>query len=76
MRTTVDLEDEAYLLAKSMAQDSNTSLGKVISKLIINRVKDPDVGFVIRTSPKTGLPTFRSVRRTSTEDVKALEDEF
>ncbi len=72
----MDLEDEAYLIAKSMAHDTNTSLGKVISKLIINRVDPSESQPPLVISPVTGLPTFRSYRRTTTADVKSLEDDI
>ena len=76
MRTTVDLEDEAYLIAKSIAHDKNTSLGKVISKLIIDRVEPSETQPPLVISPVTGLLTFRSYRRATTADVKALEDDI
>ncbi|WP_313315629.1 hypothetical protein [Pulveribacter sp.] len=34
MRTTIDLEDDILIAAKEIARAENTSLGKVISRLI------------------------------------------
>lgn len=34
MRTTIDLEDDTLIAAKEIARAENTSLGKVISRLV------------------------------------------
>lgn len=74
VRTTVDLSDEAYHLAKSIARDTGQSLGLVISELIV-RKNDSDqhgTGFYVQ---ENGLPGFRSGRPRTQTDVKYAADE-
>ena len=73
VRTTLDISDEAYYLAKAIARDQNRSLGRVVGDLILQSVKNSDVASI--TMSDYGFPTFRCVRPVSTEDVKALDDE-
>ncbi len=73
VRTTLDISDEAYYLAKAIARDQNRSLGRVVGDLILQSVKNSS-GASIRMSDY-GFPTFRCARPVSTEDVKALDDE-
>jgi hypothetical protein len=35
VRTTLDISDEAYYLAKAIARDQNRSLGRVVGDLIL-----------------------------------------
>lgn len=73
MRTTVDIADEAYYLAKAMARDQKRSLGSVIGDLILHSVEIPkaaQIGF-----SDYGFPTFRCTRPVTSEDVRALDDE-
>lgn len=73
VRTTVDISDEAYYLAKAIARDQNRSLGRVIGDLILQAArasKDPSIQM-----SDYGFPTFHCSRPVTTEDVKALEDE-
>ena len=73
VRTTLDISDEAYYLAKAIARDQNRSLGRVVGDLILQSVKNSEVASI--TMSDYGFPTFRCVRPVSTEDVKALDDE-
>ena len=73
MRTTLDITDEAYYLAKSIALDQNRSLGRVVGDLILKSAR-AGAGSTIEMSDY-GFPTFRCVRPVTTEDVKALDDE-
>lgn len=73
MRTTLDISDEAYFIAKAIARDQNRSLGRVVGDLILQSTKaaqDPSIKM-----SDYGFPTFRCARPVSTEDVKALDDE-
>ena len=72
VRTTIDLTDEAYHIAKSMAREENRSLGRVLSDLIsrTSEVHPPPA-----SATEAGFPVFRCVRRVTSEDVKALDDE-
>lgn len=73
MRTTLDISDEAYYLAKAIARDQNRSLGRVVGDLILKSSK-AGKGAPIKMS-EYGFPTFRCSRPVTTEDVKALDDE-
>ena len=73
MRTTLDISDEAYYLAKSIARDRNQSLGRVVGDLILQTSQGVK-GASIQMSDY-GFPTFRCSRPVTTEDVKALDDD-
>ena len=73
MRTTLDISDEAYYVAKAIARDQNRSLGRVVGDLILQSVKAAK-GTPIQMSDY-GFPTFRCVRPVTTEDVRALDEE-
>lgn len=73
VRTTLDISDEAYYIAKSIARDQNRSLGSVVGDLILQSVR-PGKGAEIEMSDY-GFPTFRCVRPVTSEDVKALDEE-
>ncbi len=74
VRTTIDISDEAYYMAKTVAREQKRSLGSVVSELIIGEKKtlapgDEAIG------QELGFPTFRCIRRVTSLDVEALEDE-
>ena len=73
VRTTLDISDEAYHIAKAIARDQNRSLGRVVGDLILQSSKGTK-GASIEMSDY-GFPTFRCARPATTEDVKALDDE-
>ena len=73
VRTTLDIEDEAYYIAKAIARDQNRSLGRVVGDLILQSSKGGK-GASIKMSDY-GFPTFRCTRPVTTDDVKALDDE-
>jgi hypothetical protein len=73
VRTTLDIPDEPYYLAKAIARDRNRSLGQVVGELIMQGAHGAK-GATIQMSDY-GFPTFRCTRPVTTEDVKALEDE-
>lgn len=73
MRTTLDIDDEAYYLAKAIARDQNRSLGRVVGDLILKTAPTAE-GATIQMSDY-GFPTFRCTRPVTTEDVKTLDDE-
>ena len=73
VRTTLDISDEAYYIAKAIARDRNRSLGRVVGDLILQSSKGAK-GASIEMSDY-GFPTFRCARPVTTEDVKALDDE-
>ena len=73
VRTTIDIADEAYYIAKAIARDRNLSLGRVVGDLILQSVK-VSKGAEISVSDYD-FPIFRCARPVTTEDVKALDDE-
>ncbi len=74
MRTTLDLSDEAYALAKSIAHEQNLGLGRTISKIIIDYAHAPHAVLPDITL-ENGLPVVSIGRRVTSEDVRAILDE-
>jgi hypothetical protein len=73
VRTTLDITDEAYYLAKAIARDQNRSLGHVVGDLILQSAKGAKGGSIKMSD--YGFPTFRCSRPVTTEDVRTLDDE-
>lgn len=73
MRTTLDIPDEPYFIAKALARDRNQSLGQIVGELILRAARGGESAEIEMSD--YGFPTFRCVRPVTTEDVKALEDE-
>jgi hypothetical protein len=73
VRTTLDISDEAYFIAKAIARDQNRSLGRVVGDLILQSAKGA-AGASIGMSDY-GFPTFRCARPVTSEDVHATDDE-
>jgi hypothetical protein len=73
VRTTLDISDEAYYIAKAIARDLNRSLGRVVGDLILQSSKGEKGSSI--TMSDYGFPTFRCTRPVTTEDVKAIDDE-
>ena len=81
MRTTIDLPEDLHRIALSLARHSGRSLSQTVAELLRQALEAPATrlgdGDRLRyvVSPTTGLPTVRSPRPVTIEDVKALEDE-
>jgi len=73
VRTTLDISDEAYYLAKGIARDRKESLGRVVGELIMRSVGTSEGPPI--TMSDYGFPTFRCNRPVTTEDVRALDDD-
>jgi hypothetical protein len=73
VRTTLDIPDEAYYIAKAIAREQNLSLGRVVGDLILQSSKGAKSASIKMSD--YGFPTFRCARPVTTEDVKALDDE-
>ena len=71
VRTTLDISDEAYCIARAIALDQNRSLGEVIGDLILRAAKGARSS-VIEMSDY-GFPTFRCSQPVTSEDVGALD---
>ena len=74
MRTTVDLPEDLYRVARSIARDTSRSLNATIVDLMRRGLAQPQPSAVLR-SDRTGLPLVRLERVITTEDVRALEDD-
>lgn len=79
MRTTIDIPEREHRLFKSLAHAQNTTLSKIVLELArrgletSGRISETRAGNEV--NPSTGLPTFRSGRPITEEDVRTLEDE-
>ena len=73
VRTTLDISDEAYYIAKAISRDQNRSLGRVVGDLILQSAKGAKSASI--TMSDYGFPTFRCSRPVTSDDVKALDDE-
>ena len=75
MRTTVNLEPEAYRLARALALRSNTSLGKVLSDALMKQFKPSDGAGFREGIDADGRPTLYFGRVITPEDVASAIDE-
>ena len=69
VRLTVNLEEELYELAKSMAIADNCSLNAAINKLL-RRATQPGVSSSKR---KSGFPVVRGKRKFTSEEVYKID---
>ncbi len=74
MRTTVNLRDEAYEYARSIAHQERTSLGEVISDLILRR--SDRSGDPVVTIGENGFPVVHTTIPLTVESVKRMLDEY
>lgn len=81
MRTTIDLPADLHNAVTSIAAQSRKSMNQTVADLIRRALTQPATPFdpadnpVVRVDQATGLPTVRSPRPVSAEDVRALEDD-
>lgn len=73
MRTTIDLTDEAYQLAKAFAHDRRESLGKVVSELIVKGASGS--GPVGQVRLVDGWPVINIGRPITMQEVQDFLDE-
>ena len=73
MRQTIEIRDDAYQIAKTVARERKQSFGQVVSDFITGAFERPDSPEV--SGIEEQFPTFRCQRRVTSEDVKAIEDE-
>jgi hypothetical protein len=71
VRTTLDINDDAYQIARTVAREQRRSLGSVVSDFILGKLGRP-----APPPEEDGIfPTFRCIRPVTSEDVRALSDE-
>ncbi|MEO5924592.1 MAG: hypothetical protein ABIR70_12275 [Bryobacteraceae bacterium] len=75
MRTTLDISDDAYQIAKTVAREQHRSLGSVVSDFITGQFDNVAQSAVSPTEKDEVFPTFRSDRRTTNEDVIRARDD-
>lgn len=73
MRLTVNLDDELYAVARSLARAEDISISEAINRLL-RRALEPPERKVLRTS-RRGFPILRGTRPFGPEDVADLEDQ-
>ena len=78
MRTTIDLPEDLHRIASAIARDRGHSLSQTVADLLrrglssgVAESEPPPY----RIDAGTGLPTVRSRRTITAEDVRALDDE-
>lgn len=75
MRTTLDIQDEAYAIAKAIAQERNEGLGRTISEIILKFAHPPVPPPANAMQMKNGLPVVRIGRVVTSDDVRRVLDE-
>jgi hypothetical protein len=75
MRTTVDLPDDLHQQAMSIARDTSRSFSETVADLIRRGLGQGRAPVEVSRSALTGLPVIRLGTVTTTEDVRALEDD-
>ena len=72
MRTTINLPEDLYELARQLAHDANRSMSDVIAELIRLGLRPSPAR---PTTTRRGMPQVSLGRPIVAEDVRALEDE-
>jgi hypothetical protein len=75
MRTTVDIPDDLHRIAKAIARDEGRSFSETIV-ILLRRALGQGGDVEVKSNPVTGLPSVRLGRTITSEDVRALEDEW
>lgn len=78
MRTTIDLPADLHQAVVSIAAHSRKSMNQTVAELIRRGLAHPSApagGGAYRLDERTGLPSIRSPRPVTAEDIRALEDE-
>lgn len=74
MRTTLDLSDEAYALAKAIAQEQGLGLGRAISQIILNYA-NPPAPPAREIHLEHGIPVVSVGRVITSEEVQRILEE-
>lgn len=81
MRTTIDLPEDLHRIAVGLARHTGRSLGQTVAELMRRGLEAPVAGRLgearaaYTLDSRTGLPTVRSRRPLTADDVRALDDE-
>lgn len=74
MRTTINIEDDLYRIARSRAESRGVSVGRAVSELMRKGLESDRVGY----EEKNGLPVMsvsEDAPPITPEDVRRIEDE-
>lgn len=74
MRLTVNLEDDIYKIAKSLAQEEETTVSAAVNKLC-RRAVEPASARKARNKWNDGLPVVKGIRPFTCEDVYRIDAE-
>ena len=75
MRTTVNLEPDAYRLARALAARGKTSIGKILSDALMNQFKSQNEPSSMVSTDSKGFPSLYLGRTITPEDVAAVLEE-
>jgi hypothetical protein len=75
MRTTVDFPDSDLALFKSLARAQGVTVSQLILSLARGGLRQDSVVNPLNLNPLTGLPTIRSARAVSDDDVRQFLSE-
>lgn len=74
MRTTIDLPEDLHRAVRSIARNTSRSLSQTVADLMRRGLEEPRAGELTRDE-LTGLLVVRLGKPTTSEDVRALEDD-
>jgi hypothetical protein len=72
MRLTINLDEDLYAVAKSLAQTQDSSISAAVNRLLRQGLERP---VALRRRAKTGLPIVRCDKKFTSEDVAAIDAE-
>ncbi|HEU5001226.1 MAG TPA: antitoxin [Actinomycetota bacterium] len=75
MRTTIDLPDDLHAVAAAFARDRGITLSQAVAEIMRKAVSPPALPR-ITISSVTGLPVLETGTVITSEDVRAMEDEW
>jgi predicted transcriptional regulator len=73
MRLTINLDDDLYAVAKSLARTQESSISVAVNQLLRQGLERPGKA---RGRSKTGLPIVRCDRKFTSDDVAAIDIEI
>ena len=73
MKTTIDLPDDIYRIAASIARDRQQSLSEAVAQLLRAAIGTP-TSAQVSPSDRTGLDVVRLGCTITSDDVRALDD--
>jgi len=75
MRTTLDLDQDSYRLAKAVSSQNGISLGKVVAEAIAAHYGRPETRSTVIGRSEAGFPVLTIGHSITEEDVAELENE-